>query len=147
MADRKEWSGTATDLLELLGKVAGDKAIKAKTWPADATRLGGKLRQASPFLRKVGIEINIGNREGRARTRTIIITTIFSETQEERSSAPAAAAAFTTGDSNNLTQTVTRTPADANGSGGDPGVGAGAGADASNGSSSLLKNPLATEGA
>ena len=141
MADRKEWSGTATDLLELLGKVAGDKAIKAKTWPADATRLGGKLRQASPFLRKVGIEINIGNREGRARTRTIIITTIFSEPQEERSSAPAAAAAFTTGDSNNLTQTVTRTPADANGSGGDPGVGAGAGADASNGSSGRA-NPL-----
>ena len=30
MADRKEWSGTATDLLELLGKVAGDIAIKAK---------------------------------------------------------------------------------------------------------------------
>ena len=141
MADRKEWSGTATDLLELLGKVAGDKTIKAKTWPADATRLGGKLRQASPFLRKVGIEINIGNREGRARTRTIIITTIFSETQEERSSAPAAAAAFTTGDFNNLTQAVTRTPADANGSGGDPGVGAGAGTDASNGSSGRA-NPL-----
>ena len=39
----------------LLGKVAGDKAIKAKTWPADATRLGGKLRQASPFLRKVAV--------------------------------------------------------------------------------------------
>lgn len=76
IADQKEWSGTATDLLELLGKVAGDKAIRAKTWPADATRLGGKLRQASPFLRKVGIEINIGNREGHARTRTITITTV-----------------------------------------------------------------------
>jgi hypothetical protein len=135
MADRKEWSGTATDLLELLGKVAGDKAIKAKTWPADATRLGGKLRQASPFLRKVGIEINVGNREGRARTRTIIITTILSEPQEEGSSA---AAAVTINDPNSLTPTVTRTQADANGSGRDC---AGAGADASNGSSGRA-NPL-----
>ena len=135
MADRKEWSGTATDLLELLGKVAGDKAIKAKTRPADATRLGGKLRQASPFLRKVGIEINVGNREGRARTRTIIITTILSEPQEEGSSA---AAAVTINDPNSLTPTVTRTQADANGCGGDC---AGAGADASNGSSGRA-NPL-----
>ena len=51
-----EWSGTATDLLELLGKVAGEKATRAKTWPADATRLGGRLRRAATFLRKVGIE-------------------------------------------------------------------------------------------
>ena len=138
MADRKEWSGTATDLLELLGKVAGDKAIKAKTWPADATRLGGKLRQASPFLRKVGIEINIGNREGHRRTRTISITTVFSEPLEERNSASAAAAAVTINASNNLTPTVMRTQADANGSGGDC---AGAGVDAINGASGRA-NPL-----
>ena len=62
MANQTEWTGTATDLLDLLGRVAGEKATRAKTWPADATRLGGKLRRAATFLRKVGIEIDIGKR-------------------------------------------------------------------------------------
>src|SRR5262249_36772567 len=57
MQTQTSWTGTATDLLELLGRVAGEKATKAKTWPADATRLAGKLRRAATFLRKVGIEI------------------------------------------------------------------------------------------
>ena len=48
------WTGTATDLLDLLGRVAGEKATKAKTWPVDTTRLGGKLRRAATFLRKAG---------------------------------------------------------------------------------------------
>jgi hypothetical protein len=30
------WTGTATELLDLLGRIVGEKATKAKTWPADA---------------------------------------------------------------------------------------------------------------
>src|SRR5215472_15497659 len=78
MGFQPTWTGTATDLFELLGRVAGEKAIKAKTWPTDATRLGGRLRRAATFLRKVGIEISIGEREGGGRTRNITVTA-FSE--------------------------------------------------------------------
>ena len=84
MANQTEWTGTATDLLDLLGRVAGEKATRAKTWPADATRLGGRLRRAATFLRKVGIEIDIGKRQGHARTRTITITSHFAARRRRR---------------------------------------------------------------
>ena len=48
---------------------------KSKTWPDSPRALAGRLRRAATFLRKIGIEIGFG-REGRARTRTINITTI-----------------------------------------------------------------------
>jgi hypothetical protein len=66
MRHQTTWSGTATDLLDLLGRVAGEKATRAKTWPVDATRLGGRLRRAATFLRKVGIEITT-TRQGREK--------------------------------------------------------------------------------
>ncbi len=120
-----------------LGKVAGEEPSRPRPGRR-RPRLGGQLRRAATFLRKIGIEINIGNREGHGRTRTISITTVFSEPLEERNSASAAAAAVTINASNNLTQTVMRTQADANGSGGDC---AGAGVDAINGASGRA-NPL-----
>jgi hypothetical protein len=83
------WTGTATDLLDLLGRVVGEKATKSKTWPVDATRLGGKLRGATTFLRKVGIEIDIGSR---GRTRRITITSL-SEPEEGGNLASTASAA------------------------------------------------------
>jgi hypothetical protein len=67
------WTGTATDLLDMLGKVAGEKATRAKTWPVDATRLSGRLRRAATFLREVGIEIDLGERTNRKRTITITV--------------------------------------------------------------------------
>jgi hypothetical protein len=103
------WTGTATDLLDLLGRVVGEKATKSKTWPVDATRLGGKLRQAATFLRKVGIEISVGEREGRGRTRKITITS-FSEPHKEGNLASAASASRA------------RPHAAANSSGGSPSV-------------------------
>ena len=102
MRHQTTWSGTATDLLDLLGRVAGEKATRAKTWPVDATRLAGRLRRAATFLRKVGIEI-INTRHGPERTRTITISSVQPE-QEDNSasaasstSAPPAAAADTNG--------------------------------------------------
>jgi hypothetical protein len=67
------WAGTAVDLLALLERVVGEKAAKAKTWPADATRLSGKLRRAATFLRMVGIEIGMGERESWERKITISV--------------------------------------------------------------------------
>ena len=73
MAERTEWTGTATDLLGALAEEAGERVAKSKTWPASPRALSGRLRRAATFLRKVGIEIDYA-KEGRARTRIIHIT-------------------------------------------------------------------------
>jgi hypothetical protein len=74
MATRTVWTGTASDLLGALAEVVGERVAKSKTWPDGPRALAGRLRRAATFLRKIGIEIGFG-REGRARTRTISITT------------------------------------------------------------------------
>jgi len=74
MATRTAWTGTASDLLGALAGAAGDRAANSKAWPDNPRALAGRLRRAATFLRKVGIEMAF-EREGRARTRTIKITT------------------------------------------------------------------------
>ena len=69
-----EWTGTATDLLGVLGQTAGERISKAKAWPDSVRALAGRLRRAATFLRKVGIDIGF-EREGRGRARIISITT------------------------------------------------------------------------
>jgi len=98
MATRTDWTGTASDLLGALSQVVGERVAKSKTWPDGPRALGGRLRRAATFLRKIGIEISFG-REGRARTRTILIATTANYTTPERagprpsaSSAPSASA-------------------------------------------------------
>ena len=73
MAEREEWTGTATDLLGALAESAGERVSKSKTWPSSPRALSGRLRRAATFLRKIGIEID-HDKEGRARTRIIRIT-------------------------------------------------------------------------
>ncbi len=73
MATRTEWTGTASDLLGALSGEVGERIAKAKTWPATARALSGRLRRAATFLRKVGVDIEF-NKEGRARTRIIRIS-------------------------------------------------------------------------
>jgi hypothetical protein len=51
-----------------------ERVAKSKTWPDSARALAGKLRRAATFLRKIGVEISF-TKEGRARTRTIRIST------------------------------------------------------------------------
>ena len=74
MTTRTEWTGTASELLGYLAELAGERVAKAKTWPDSPRALSGRLRRAATFLRKIGIEIGF-DREGRARTRIIRITT------------------------------------------------------------------------
>jgi hypothetical protein len=96
MATRTVWTGTASDLLGALAEVVGERVAKSKSWPDGPRALAGRLRRAATFLRKIGIEISFG-REGRARTRTITITTIQSfaapEKSEAQPSAPSASSA------------------------------------------------------
>jgi hypothetical protein len=96
MATRTEWTGTASDLLGALAEAAGERITNAKTWPDSPRALGGRLRRAATFLRKIGIEIAF-DREGRARTRIIRITITpqhpVPDIAGARQSAPSASAA------------------------------------------------------
>src|SRR6516162_5552138 len=65
MADRGQWTGSASDLLQLGTNRSG--------WPKSPRALAGRLRRAQTFLRTLGIEIVFG-REGRLGMRTIRIT-------------------------------------------------------------------------
>jgi hypothetical protein len=96
MATRTEWTGTASELLGALGEMAGERIAKSKSWPDSPRALAGRLRRAANFLRKIGIEIGF-EREGRARTRIIRITTGPSplpETGGARPSSPSAPSAI-----------------------------------------------------
>ena len=65
MADRAQWTGRASDLLQAGTNRSG--------WPQSARALAGRLRRAQTFLRILGIEIVFGP-EGRLGMRTIRIT-------------------------------------------------------------------------
>ena len=74
MSMRPEWRGTASELLVDLAKITDEPMAGFKEWPRTPRSLSGKLRRVAPFLRKVGVEIKFGDREGRARNRIIRIT-------------------------------------------------------------------------
>jgi hypothetical protein len=65
MADRVQWMGSASDLLQV--------GTNRSSWPKSPRALAGRLRRAQTFLRTLGIEIVFG-REGRLGMRTIRIT-------------------------------------------------------------------------
>jgi hypothetical protein len=91
------WTGTASDLLLALREIAGERVANSKTWPDGPRALGGRLRRAATFLRKIGIEIGY-ERRGRTRTRIIQITMRLSaepENSGSRPSAPSASSAST----------------------------------------------------
>lgn len=123
IAARTEWTGTATELLGALGEMAGDRVAKAKTWPDSPRALAGRLRRAATFLRKIGIEVGF-DREGRARTRLIHISTTLGDPEPERTasrpSIPSASSAFIpeTNPANDIRPSDLRTVAnDADGNG------------------------------
>jgi hypothetical protein len=89
---RSAWTGTASQLLGDLTQLAGDGTAKSKEWPSTPRALSGRLRRAATFLRKVGIEVNFGGREGKARNRiiSIVVAPENGGVQPSASSAPSA---------------------------------------------------------
>jgi hypothetical protein len=75
MASRTEWKGTATLLLNVLGDMAGETVRRSKHWPGASHVLSRRLRRAATFLRKTGIEVDLGDREGHGSNKIIRITT------------------------------------------------------------------------
>jgi len=72
MADRRTWTGTASDLLRAGAGLAGDGTASRRSaeWPRTPRLLAGRLRRAQTFLRALGIEMAFA-REGRAGNRII----------------------------------------------------------------------------
>jgi hypothetical protein len=74
MADRAQWTGSASDLLQVGINMAGNPTLSNRSgWPQSPRALAGRLRRAQTFLRALGIEIMF-SREGHLGTRTIHIT-------------------------------------------------------------------------
>ncbi len=74
MVSRVEWSGTATALLEALSTAAGSTVSRSRHWPSAPNALTRRLRRAATFLRKVGIEVDLGAREGHDSKKMVRIT-------------------------------------------------------------------------
>ncbi|KKK52042.1 hypothetical protein LCGC14_3108900, partial [marine sediment metagenome] len=70
MADRAEWSGTPTDLLKELTRVAGRLGIDTgdKRWPKAATWLRPRLQEVYQNLLSLGVDFVDGGRTGERRT-------------------------------------------------------------------------------
>ena len=88
---RTVWTGTATDLLDALTKLVGDRVARSKNWPDSPEALSNRVRRAATFLRKGGIEI-VFVRLGKGRTRTITITNTQPSATGKGPSAPSAPA-------------------------------------------------------
>jgi hypothetical protein len=91
MADRRSWTGTASDLLRAAADHANDHDFSRRStdWPTNPRVLAGRLRRMQTFLRSFGIEIAF-SREGRTGTRTICMSAAPMRT---RPSAPSVASA------------------------------------------------------
>jgi hypothetical protein len=68
MEHREAWTGTAGELRDELTMQLGERERERppRSWPADATRAGGRLRRIGPSLRVHGLEVTELERE---RTR------------------------------------------------------------------------------
>ncbi len=73
MIKRGNWSGTASELLDVLSEEVGEAIQKTKTWPSTPRSLSSKVTRVATFLRKVGINIE-HHRKGSAGSRIITIS-------------------------------------------------------------------------
>src|SRR5215211_4099005 len=51
-----EWSGTATELLDVLGTLVSDEIKRSRAWPAAPNALSNRPRRLAPSLRASGME-------------------------------------------------------------------------------------------
>jgi len=74
MANRADWQGSYSDLLDELEPLAGEKATRAKNWPANARGLSGAIDRCLPNLRSAGVTIVETGRDPVNRRKTCQIT-------------------------------------------------------------------------
>jgi hypothetical protein len=66
------WEGTAADLLDALESREGPECRKRKEWPGTPRAMGGAMRRLAPALRRVGIDVALGERESGGQRRRLI---------------------------------------------------------------------------
>jgi hypothetical protein len=76
MVDRGEWTGTPTELLIELERVAGVNQVKSRAWPQSAKGLKNSIKRLLPNFRKLGITIT-ETRNMTARLYTITQAEIY----------------------------------------------------------------------
>jgi len=95
MASTSKWTGTARELLDELGRIAGEKVVQSKRWPKNPRAFSGALRRLAPSLRTIGIMVDF-TKEGHSKTRTIAIEKVGTtppESGRDFASAPSFASA------------------------------------------------------
>jgi hypothetical protein len=70
MADRDQWTGSATELWTALSELVDEGVRKTKAWPGAPNALTGRLKRLAPTLRGVGIEYD-EDRSGRSRKKVL----------------------------------------------------------------------------
>lgn len=68
---KESFEGTATELLDELVDYVPEKTAKTRAWPKTPRTLSNRLRRAATFLRRTGIEIETGIREGNTGRRLV----------------------------------------------------------------------------
>jgi uncharacterized protein (UPF0335 family) len=71
---QEEWNGTATELLEQLDSIVGEKTLKNKYWPKTSNVLSRRINEVKTNLREVGIFIEKGQADPITRVKTVVIT-------------------------------------------------------------------------
>jgi hypothetical protein len=78
------WEGACKTLMPELQKLVDDSVRTSRDWPRTPRALSGRLRRLAAFLREVGIAVEFGARDGKARPLTIsrkhLISTVTSVT-------------------------------------------------------------------
>jgi len=74
MTDRKEWVGTATELLEALEAREEEKVRRLQPWPKSPRSLADHVRRLAPNLRVTGIGVEFVKTGGKGSRRLIILT-------------------------------------------------------------------------
>jgi hypothetical protein len=57
-SNEPKWEGNAKTLLDALNKIAGEVAVKSRTWPGTPRALSGRVTRAATSLRAIGIDIS-----------------------------------------------------------------------------------------
>lgn len=114
LAERGEWSGTASDLLRDLcdDKHSNAAARKAREWPTKASRAAGELRRIAPNLRATGWTLEFDRAADRNRTRIITIYRAEPESSCETPSAASEPSAIGPDDLENAVSVRTAGPDD-----------------------------------
>lgn len=68
-----EWRGIASELLDVLTDIIGERTANSRSWPRTPQELSKRLKRASTYLRSSGIEVS-QMREGRNGSRMIHIS-------------------------------------------------------------------------